>query len=73
MAVLLLIDSVSVGISKVGAQTEPNRVLMTSASIGRSPVGGHTVAENAIVTNASAGLASPAEFKDMSVIKTIEI
>ena len=71
--IVLLIDSVSVGISNVGAHTEPNQVLMTSTSIGRSPVGGLTVAENAIVTNVSAGLASPVEFKDMRVLKTIEI
>ncbi len=74
MATLIsLIDSVSVGMSFQASHTEPNKLLVDTVSIGRSDVGGHVLAETLLVNTVSAGHASATEFKDMSVIKTIEI
>jgi hypothetical protein len=68
MAILRLIDSVSIGISLTGARTEPSISLVNSLSIGCSLVGGHVVAENTLVNTTSVGHATPDEMKDMSYL-----
>lgn len=73
MAILRLIDSVSLGISLTGLHTEPTMALVDTVSIGRSPVGGHVIAEVALTNSVSAGHASAEDMYDMSVIKGLEI
>lgn len=73
MAILLLIDSISIGYSTTIGHTEPSTVLIDTLSIGRSPVGGHTIAESSLVNAVSAGHASESEMYDMSVLKVNEV
>ena len=73
MAILRLIDAVSIGISITGSHTEPTIALVDTVSIGSSPVGGHVIAEVALTNSVSAGHASAEEMRDMSVLKVYEI